>query len=47
MKTLKEIEKKYQELNDRMAKIPMWDFWNRASTDGQRYILEWVMDEHD
>lgn len=46
MRTQKEIEKKYDELNERMAKIMPGDMFNVASTDGQRYILEWVLGQH-
>lgn len=47
MKTQKEIEEKYEELNQRMAKMSPGDFFNVASTDGQRFILEWVLGRDD
>ena len=47
MKTQKEIEEKYEELNKRMSKMEPGDMFGVASTDGQRYILEWVLGNHD
>lgn len=47
MKTQKEIEEKYDELNQRMAKMSPGDMFGIASSDGQRYILEWVLGQHD
>lgn len=47
MKTEKEIKEKYDELNKRMEAVAPWDSFKIASTDGQRYILEWVLGQHD
>lgn len=47
MKTEDEIKEKYDELNKRMGAVAPWDSFNIATTDGQRYILEWVMGQHD
>jgi len=47
MKTQKEIEEKYEELNERMRKQSPWNFFGIASTDGQRYILEWVLSDEE
>jgi len=41
------LSTKIKKINARMAKTPVWDFWTNASTDGQRYILEWVLGHHD
>lgn len=47
IRSRKEIEEKYEELNERMREISgKGDFFNVASTDGQRYILEWVLMQH-
>lgn len=47
IRSRKEIEEKYEELNERMVKnYGSGDFFNVASTDGQRYILEWVLMQH-
>ena len=47
MKTQKQIEEKMLELNKRMSELGVMDVFGVASTDGQRYILEWVLDQHD
>lgn len=47
MKTQEEIEKKYEELNQQMAKLDPGQYFEIASTDGQRYILEWVLGNHE
>jgi len=47
MKTQAEIEKKYEELNKRMSKLSPMDSFSIASTDGQRFILEWVLGKHE
>ncbi len=47
IRSRKEIEEKYEELNERMREISAkGDIFNVASTDGQRYILEWVLMQH-
>ncbi len=46
MRTAKEIKAKYDELNERMNKMEPGDMFGTASTDGQRYILEWVLGQH-
>jgi len=47
IRSRKEIEERYEELNERMREISgKGDIFNVASTDGQRYILEWVMKQH-
>jgi len=46
MKSQKEIEKKYEELNERMRNLKASQSFDVASTDGQRYILEWVLGQH-
>ncbi len=47
MKTKEEIEAKYEELNKRMESVVPWDSFNVASIDGQRYIIEWILGQHD
>ncbi len=44
MRTEAEIKKKYEELNERMLKMTPMDMFGIASTDGQRFILEWVLE---
>ena len=44
MKTEKEIQEKLVELNKRMAKLLPSDMFGVASTDGQRFIIQWVLD---
>lgn len=46
MKTEEEVQAKYEELNKRMSKMEIGDMFGTASTDGQRYILEWVLGHH-
>jgi len=46
LRTEAEILKKYEELNERMAKITPGDSFSIASTDGQRFILEWVLNRN-
>ena len=47
IRSRKEIEEKYEELNQRMQENSgSGDFFNIASTDGQRFILEWVLKQH-
>ena len=46
-KTRPEIEKRYEELNEQMSNLSPGQYYEIASTDGQRYILEWVMGQHD
>jgi len=47
MKTRAEIEKKFEELNKQMAKLSPGQLFEVASTDGQRFILEWVLGQHE
>jgi hypothetical protein len=47
MKTRVEIEKKFEELNKQMAKLSPGQLFEVASTDGQRFILEWVLGQHE
>jgi len=47
IKSLFEIEQKYEEINQRMSEMNGMDMFGTASTDGQRYILEWVLGQHD
>lgn len=47
MKTRAEIEKKYESLNDQLAKISPGQIFEIASSDGQRFILEWVLGQHE
>ena len=47
LKSRFEIEQKYEELNQRMSKVSPMDMFGTASTDGKRYILEWVLGLHD
>lgn len=47
MKTRSEIEKKYEELNEQMSKLSPGQYFEIASTDGQRFILEWILGQHD
>ena len=44
MKTEKEIRVKKEELDKRMAKLVPGDMFGLASTDGQRFILDWVLE---
>lgn len=44
MKTEKEIKAKKEELNKRMAEISPMDMFSVASTDAQRFILDWVLE---
>ena len=44
MKTEKEIRAKKVELDKRMAKLTVGDMFGVASTDGQRFILDWVLE---
>ena len=46
-KTQFEIQQKYEELNQRMSENTPGDMFGNASVDGQRYILEWVLGQHD
>lgn len=43
MKTEKEIQEKLEELDERMGKLSPGDMFGVASTDGQRYILQWIL----
>lgn len=45
MRTEDEIEEKYEELNQRMSNMSSDELFNVASTDGQRFILEWIMEK--
>jgi len=47
MKSRAEIEKKFEELNEQMAKLSPGQLFEVASTDGQRFILEWVLGQHE
>lgn len=47
MKTKFEIEEKHKELSQRMSQTSPGDMFQTASVDGQRYILEWVLGQHD
>lgn len=47
MKTRAEIEKKFEEVNDTMARLSPGQYFEVASTDGQRYILEWILGQHE
>ena len=47
MKTRSEIEKKYESLNEQMAKLSPGQHFEIASTDGQRFILEWILGQHE
>ena len=47
MKTRPEIEKKFEEINDTMARLSPGQYFEVASTDGQRYILEWILGQHE
>lgn len=44
MKTEKEIRAKKAELDKRMAELSVGDMFGVASTDGQRFILDWVLE---
>ena len=44
MKTEKEIRVKKAELDKRMAELSVGDMFGVASTDGQRFILDWVLE---
>jgi len=44
MKTEKEIIAKKLELDKRMGELSPMDMSNTISTDAQRYILDWVLD---
>lgn len=45
MKTEKEVRAKKEELNKRMAGLSPSDMFYVASTDGQRFILDWVLED--
>ena len=47
MKTRADIEKKFEEVNDTMSRLSPGQYFEVASTDGQRYILEWILGQHD
>jgi hypothetical protein len=47
MKSRAEIEKKFEELNKQMSRLSPGQYFEVASTDGQRYILEWILGQHD
>ena len=47
MKTRAEIEKKFEEVNDMMARLSPGQYFEVASADGQRYILEWILGQHE
>jgi len=47
MKTRAEIEKKFEELNEQMSRLSPGQLFEVASTDGQRFILEWVLGQHE
>lgn len=47
MKSRAEIEKKFEELNKQMAKLSPGQVFEIASTDGQRFILEWILGQHE
>ncbi len=42
-----DIKQKYEELNQRMGQNSPFDMFSNASVDGQRFILEWVLGQHD
>ena len=44
MKTEKEIRAKKEELDKRMANLTVDDMFGVASTDAQRFILDWVLE---
>jgi hypothetical protein len=46
MRSQEEIEKKYEELNKQMSSLDPGQFFEIASTDGQRYIIEWILGQH-
>jgi len=43
LRTEKEIRAKKAELDERMAKLTVGDMFGVASTDAQRFILDWVL----
>ncbi len=49
MKSQEQVEKKYEELNESMAKNieGKHDPTTSISLDAQRYALEWVLGHHD
>ncbi len=47
LKSKFEIEQKHEELSQRMSEKSPRDMFGNASVDGQRYILEWVLGQHD
>ena len=46
LKTAIEIKKKYDELNLQLSQLSPSQYFEIASNDGQRFILEWVMGQH-
>jgi hypothetical protein len=47
MKSRAEIEKKFEEINKQMAELSIEQVFEIASTDGQRFIIEWVLGQHE
>ena len=47
LKTEVEILKKYEELNIKMTNLSPEQYFEIASNDGQRFILEWVLGQHE
>ena len=47
LKTEVEILKKYEEINEQMRRLSPGQYFEIASNDGQRYILEWVLGQHE
>lgn len=43
LRTEEEIKKKLEELDKRMGSMVVSDYFGIASTDGQRFILQWVL----
>jgi len=44
MKTEKEVRAKKDELDKRMAELKIADMFGITSTDAQRFILDWVLE---
>ncbi len=47
LKTEEEILKKYEEINQQMSRLSPGQYFEIASNDGQRFILEWVLGQHE